>query len=148
MMEIGCDQARTNVKSNRELNDEIQKIIDEDYTRCLEDEGVEEVKGEEYETKFDDLELQYILRDTLIPVQFCCCHIIDNCIKTFKMELVPIFIEPWGKLSQDSLLFKRIFKESFDEAVKRFMNLFKGWRCRLCKEIEIKVTNLDIVNYL
>jgi len=93
MMEIGCDQARTNVKSNRELNDEIQKIID-DITRYLG--GVEEVKGDEYETKFDDLELQYIHRDTLIPVQFCCCHIIDNCINRFKMEFVPIFMEPWG----------------------------------------------------
>jgi len=41
------------------------------------------------------------------------------------MEFVPIFIEPWGKLSQDSLLFKRIFKESFDEAATNFMNLFK-----------------------
>jgi len=78
-----------------------------------------------YETKFDDLELQYIHRDTPIPVQFCCCHIIDNCIKRFNMEFVPIFIEPWGKLSQDSLLFKRIFKESFDEAATNFMNLFK-----------------------
>jgi len=47
MMEIGCDQARTNVKSNRDLNDEIRQIIDEYYTRCLEDEGVEEVKGDE-----------------------------------------------------------------------------------------------------
>ena len=71
------------------------------------------MKGEENEDEHSFEELQYILRGSPIPIQFCCCHMIDNSIKRFNMEYVPLFIEPWGKLSTDSPLFRRIFKESF-----------------------------------
>lgn len=117
---FGCDRARYNTKSLREFGEELQQIINGILDRDMdeEDEG-------EYEQKYSEDELEIITREEPILIQYCTCHIIDSSIGKFKMKFIPVFMEPWRRLCGKSILFKRIFKNKFEESVTE--NVLSRW---------------------